>query len=133
MEEREETELKRRIKQVVKEKGKRIGDLLEVLDISRPALDKAIKSKHIKLIQLEMIANFLGVRVCELLPEGCGGDNYTASGAKSQAYKNRFDGNFFSGDSPDSVKLKTENELLKQTVERQQEEIEFLRGLVKDK
>lgn len=124
-------DLKERIKSIAYQKNKKLKDVISDLNISRAGLDKAIKIKHIKLIQLEKIAEFLECSIPELLgftnletnSEICIANKESTVYNRSIA-KN----NFFEEEKTEIAVLRVENEQLKKIIDKQDKEIEFLRG-----
>lgn len=124
--------IKERIKELVKDRSKKMLDLAEALGITNQGMYKALRDGTIKLSQLEVIAEFIGVHVTELLPPKPETQQVNnVLGEANKTYGTRVDrNNFFAGKETDFVKLQTENEQLKTMIQKQEDEIKFLRGLL---
>ncbi len=133
--------IKDQIKSLAKERNMNVVDLARSIEMTDQGLYKAFRTKSIKLIQLERIAETLECTIQELLPKQ---EQKLTSGNVSQGsevYQNSIaKNNFFSGDKSEVIRLKTENEFLKSTVERldktvekQDQDILFLREQMRNK
>lgn len=110
------------IKKVAKSKNKSLKDIYVFLGITRAGFDKYLKSDNVLYSKrIYRIAEFLNCTVPEILGE--------TETDKSTIYNRSISkSNFFSDEKTELAVLRAENEQLKKNIDKQDEEIRFLRG-----
>lgn len=122
--------LKERIKELAKIQGKGLNDIQTFWNLSPPGLDKRLQSKNFPYSKsIHELATFLNCSVSDILQQ-------TETEQKPEVSVNEVNDiiESYYKLNPDIDEktllhvMKSENMLLKQIIERQEKEIEFLRG-----
>ncbi len=123
--------LKNRIKLIAKRQGKKWMDICSFWHISEPGATKRIYSKDFPYSKnIHELAEFLNCTVNDILK---GQSKPTIQNNqindKSEVYNQSIaKNNFFSNEKTELAVLRAENEQLKIIIDKQDKEIEFLRG-----
>ena len=120
--------IKERIKSIAKLRGKNLKDIYKHLGISQVAFDKSFLSKNFPYSKkINDIADFLEVSVEELTGEAKLEPNVIKNEV-NDLIESYYKKNPAIDEKTLLHVMKSENLLLKQIIERQEKEIEFLRG-----
>lgn len=125
--------IKERIKSIAKLRGKSLKDIYKHIGISQVAFDKSFLSKNFPYSKkINDIADFLEVSVEELTGEAKLEPNVIKNEV-NDLIESYYKKNPAIDEKTLLHVMKSENLLLKQIIERQEKEIEFLRGQFKNK
>ncbi len=127
-------ELKSRIKKIAKEQKKQWNDIFDFWNITSQGATKRIKSVDFPYSKsIHDLADFLNCTVPDILgeTEKDKPNDLSINQANNQSniYNRSVSGNnFFSDEKTELAVLRAENEQLKKIIDKQDKEIEFLRG-----
>ena len=121
--------VKERLKELARKRKMTLKEIYSHFGISQAGFDKSIKSPNFPYSRrIYEIAELLECSITDIL-EGSEALNVMQIGNSNENYGTRIDkNNFFSGSNEELIKLRTENEQLKTIIDKQDKEIEFLRG-----
>lgn len=118
------------VKKILLEKGLKASNIAKDLGESQQMISAALQSNDVKSSLIERISSVTGIPISEFFGEKA----TTLSASMTGGNNNRMiagNGNSMGDSSAELEALKRENELLKKWMAEKDEQIEFLRGLLK--